>query len=40
MIRSFTKLGIDRIETYELMLIEMAADKETGELFQGAFQRD
>lgn len=33
-----TKLGIDRIETYELALIEMAADKEPGELFKVLFK--
>jgi len=33
-----TKLGIDRIETYELALIEMAADKERGQLFKVLFK--
>lgn len=33
-----TKLGIERIETYELALIEMAADKESGELFKVLFK--
>ncbi|WP_036603069.1 hypothetical protein [Olivibacter sitiensis] len=33
-----TKLGIDKIETYELALIEMAADKESGELFKVLFK--
>ncbi len=33
-----TKLGIDRIETYELALIEMAADKDAGELFKVLFK--
>jgi len=37
-LQRLTKLGIDRIETYELALIEMAADKETGELFKILFK--
>jgi len=37
-LQRLTKLGIERIETYELALIEMAADKETGELFKILFK--
>ena len=37
-LQRLTKLGIDLIETYELALIEMAADKETGELFKALFK--
>jgi len=37
-LQRLTKLGIERIETYELALIEMAADKETGELFKVLFK--
>lgn len=37
-LQRLTKLGIDRIETYELALIEMAADKERGELFKVLFK--
>jgi len=37
-LQRLTKLGVDRIETYELALIEMAADKETGELFKVLFK--
>ncbi|QNL51961.1 hypothetical protein H8S90_10485 [Olivibacter sp. SDN3] len=33
-----TKLGFEKIETYELALIEMAADKEPGELFNELFK--
>lgn len=37
-LQRLAKLGIDRIETYELALIEMAADKEIGELFRVLFK--
>jgi len=37
-LQRLTKLGIDLIETYELALIEMAADKETGDLFKVLFK--
>jgi len=37
-LQRLTKLGIDVIQTHELALIEMAADKETGELFKTLFK--
>lgn len=37
-LQRLTKLGVDLIETYELALIEMAADKEAGDLFKVLFK--